>query len=176
MKTFLMLCLVALTTSTMLAQVGTTNHLNEKRGFKCFSLGEPISKHNEKMKLLAETSVGTKEYTVTDTTLLSISDNIKIKAINLTAYNDTICSIGIMVEKKYNPNLLDVLRAAYGMGTKPNKYEDKYRWLSEGAKVLLTYDANFKYKYGVAIFTDMDIKAERDRAKLQKAKRSIDDI
>ena len=77
-----MLCLIAMTTGVTFAQVGTTNYLNEKRGFKIFTLGDSISVYADKVKLLAETGSNTKEYSVADSIFLSIGDKVKITAIN----------------------------------------------------------------------------------------------
>jgi hypothetical protein len=173
MKTFLMLCLIALITGNSFAQKGTSNYLNEKGGFKCFILGEHISKYSDKVEVSKDEAY---TYSVKDSTLLTIGTDIKLNFIFLKTYNDSIYSISIMAKPEYANKLRKTFIAAYGAWSyRPNQFMDKYYWLSDGNKIELFLNAeNSKWCY--ATFKDMELDLKKGKAKHEATQEAINDL
>lgn len=172
-KIIFTLCLLASITglnSHIYAQKGTSKYLDEKKGFKCFRLGDPIKNYLDKLEV---DKVHSENYFVNDSSLLSIGDEIKIKFIIVSAYNDSIYSINVFSSPTNKSKIMDVLQAAYGLGTMPNRYIDKYRWMSDN--VLLNFDCT-DTRWCIITFTDIHLYSQRNSDEYKKAKKATNDI
>lgn len=174
MRTFLMLCLVALITGSSYAQKGTANYLDEKRGFKCFVLGEHISKYSDRVEKIKGSD--NNSYAVTDTTLLSIGEELPLKHIIIKTYNDSIYSISILALPKYSFKLRNVLITAYGAWSfQPNKYIEKYHWVSTNKEIDLYFDSESN-KWCYATFKDLTLDLKRGKKEYQKTQEATNDL
>ena len=176
MKKFLftMLVLVGLAVGANAQTKGTLGYLTEKRGFKIFTLNTPIKQYAKHIKFDGDGKTkGEKHYNVSDATLLKVGD-IKLRWMQIVTFNDTIQKIGICVEEKYNQAFLDVIKATYGEGRKPNRYIEQYYWYAP--KVTLSYNAEFKGKNGLVLFIDDEVTNKKELFERQQAKENSNDI
>ena len=169
-KILVILSLIVLITGNIFAQKGTSKYLNEKNGFKCFKLGDPINKYLDKLEI-DKNNPG--NYFVSDSSLLSIGNEIKIKFIIIKAYRDSIYSINVFSSPIYESKIMDILQTAYGLGTMPNRFIDKYRWISD--KVLLNFDCTDN-RWCLLVFTDLHLYSQKESDDYNKADKAINDI
>lgn len=169
-RAILALCALAIATISLFAQKGTSAYLDEKRSFKGFVLGDSINHYADKIKPLKNGW-----YEATDTTLLQIGDGIKLATIQIGEYNGLIRVVGGAAPKVYGNKIFDVFVAAYGTSfVRPNKFMDRYTWLSESHKVKLDYDN--ESRFCTFFFTDMDLDAMKGKGEWQKTKEAVDDL
>lgn len=156
--------------SHIYAQKGTDKYLDEKKGFKCFKLGDPINGYLDKLEV---DKAHPGNYFVNDSSLLSIGDEIKIKFIIVSTFNDSIYSINVFSSPIYKGKIMNILQAAYGLGTMPNRYIDKYRWMSDS--VLLNFDCTDS-RWCLFTFTDLHLQSQRESGKYKQASKATNDI
>lgn len=171
MNRILVIMAILLASVSVFAQKGTIDYLNEKRGFKTLILGSPISNYSEMVK---QVPGKTNQYTVIDSTMYHIGDDIELIQIEVTTLDGKIRTIGGVAKKAYGKKLFDVFTSAYGFAfSQPNRFTAKYTWLTD--KVSLFFN-NDDTKWCAFIFKDLELdnlKAESDKSKTQKA---ADDI
>lgn len=157
----------------LFAQKGTPQNLTEKKGFKCFKLGEHISKYSALIKQMDQ-EPGT--YSVTDSTLFKIGNEISISHIFIKTFNDSIYSISLMAKPEYKYKIRSVLIAAFGAWNwQPNKYMERYYWMSSDQKTELLFDAN-NHQWCFVTYKDNDLDLRKGKAENQKNKLAADDL
>ena len=155
------------------AQKGTTNYLDEKNGFKCFTLATPISDYLDKVEPVKD-DPGI--YSVKDSTLLHIGDDIVLSHIFIKTFNDSIYSISLMAKPQYKLPIRRVFVAAYGVWSyQPNKYIERMYWMSEKRKVELLYDGS-GVQWCIATFKDVELDIRKGKADNQRSKDAADDL
>jgi hypothetical protein len=161
---FIIMFILSYTSIHAQVQKGTRAYLEEKRGFKIFTLVTPI---NDVLQYIEykEDSKAEKIYTVIDSTLLK-AGTIKLQSINIYSYNDTISKIAIVVDQ-YNKRLLkEAFEELYGKDTyQPMKHKDYCIWMSENTE--LSFNSEFNVNEGLVVMLDYPllraIKAANER-------------
>lgn len=171
MNKILAVLLILLASASVYAQKGTTGYLDEKRGFKTFVLGSPISDY---ANIVEQVPGNPDKYTVSDTTMLHIGDDIKLTLIQITTFDGKILSIGAVAHKEYGSKIFSVLKSAYGMVYhQANRYIDNYIWNANTCTLSFN---NADTTWCVFILKDKELdnlKYQSDKAKTQSA---VDDL
>lgn len=158
-------------------QPGTENYLLVKRGFKIFKLGESINTYSKYVKFIRdEHETQEKTYLVTDQSLLSVGNDIKLSQIIISTYKDNILSISIFITKPYIDQFLSILQAAYGLGNQPNRFIKEYRWSSYNNEIILSYDTEAMRNKALAMFLDKNISAKQKKEKQKRAEKDMNQI
>lgn len=172
-KVVFIILFLTLIAEQSIAQKGTSNYLSEKNGFKCFTLATPITNYSDKVSQMKEDP---DFYSVTDSTLLYIGDEIKLSHIFIKTFNDSIYSISLMAKPQYKMPIRRVLVAAYGVWTyQPNRYMERYFWMSNDKKIELSFDGTGS-QWVISTFKDMDLDIKRGKAEYQKSNTAADDL
>ena len=157
----------------MLAQKGTRFFLDEKNGFKCFKLADRISNYMNVVKPV-EDEPGT--YSVKDSTLLLIGEEIKLSHIFIKTFNDSIYSISLMAKPEYKHKIRNVLIAAFGAWNyQPNKFMERYYWMSGNQNIELLYDAS-NHQWCIVTYKNTDLDLRKGKSDHQKDRKTADDI
>lgn len=173
MRKIICILYLAIFTIGIYAQKGTPNYLTEKRGFKYLKLADPISNYMDRIKPMDQ-EPGT--YIVTDSTLLNIGDEIKLSHIFIKTYNDSIYSISLMAKPEYKHKIRNVLVAAFGAWTfRPNKFMERYNWMSSDQKIDLLFDSENR-QWCYVIYKDNDLDLKKGKAENNKNKKIADDL
>ena len=173
MKRSCFVIIIVLVSVSIFAQKGTANYLSEKSGFKCFKLSDHISKYSDVIKPIKE-DPGT--YAVTDSSLLTIGEEIKLSHIFIKTFNDSIYSISLMAKPEYKYKIRSVLIAAFGAWTyQPNKYMERYYWMSSDRKIELLFDAN-NHQWCITTYKDNELDIKKGKSDNQKNKAAADDL
>lgn len=148
--------------------------LKQKNGFKCFQLGDSITRYLDKVELVKGSS---DTYSAIDTTLLKIGDEIKLSMILIKTYDGKILSVSPMTKPEYSYKMLKVLLAAYGRWSyRPNRYMDKYFWYSPNKKVKLYFYGEKLDKWIFATFTDLELEAQKEKEEHNNTVDAVNDL
>jgi hypothetical protein len=143
---------------------GSLSYLDFKNGFRDLKFGDP---YPQDMRLIEE-SGETKYYTRASDDL-TIGRSL-VRRIVYGFYKGRFYAVLIDTEGYTNSRaLLEVLREAYGPGTRPNRFMDTYYW--NGARVLLSYDEKPLSHEATVIYTSVPLSDEKkaeDKAKSRK--------
>lgn len=169
MKKIILFCLVAMVPIIVYSQKGTLKNLDNKMGFKSITLGAPISKYYGKVKIMRDSK---DMYDVTDSTLLYIGNDIKLKFILIKTYNDSIFSINIFAKPNDSERIISIFNNAYGDYSKIST-SDKYFWYGE--KVELVLDDSDS-RWCLSVFTDRKLQFSKETKDYKNVKKDSDDI
>ncbi len=173
MKKLFILLFAILSFSFVYAQKGTANYLSEKRGFKCFKLGAPISIYKD---IVTPTKDNPNTYSVTDSTLFTIGNDIKLRHIFIKTFNDSVYSVSLMAKPEYRYKIKNVLIAAFGAWSfQPNKYIERYYWVSSDQKIELLLDCNYR-QWCIVTYKDLEIDLKKGKLDFMKDKKAADDL
>jgi hypothetical protein len=102
---------------------------------------------------------------------LTIGD-ARIKEMTYGFYKGQLYSVLLQTEGLINSHaLLEVLRQAYGSGSRPNQFMDRYIW--EGSRVVLYYDQKPISDDAIAIFSSVPLKSEKEADEKAKARKGV---
>jgi hypothetical protein len=94
----------------------------------------------------------------------------KVNGISYAYYQGRLYAVLVHTKGLVNSRaLLDVLRQAYGSGSRPNQFSDNYYW--EGSRVFLAYNENPISHDATTLFRSIPLDNEKKSAEKAKARK-----
>jgi hypothetical protein len=143
---------------------GSLAYLDFRNGFRDLKFGDPPTQN----MTVFEEGGDTKFYRRSSDDLTI--GNANIKEISYGFYKGRLYSVLLQTGGLINSRaLLAVLREAYGPGSRPNQFMDRYLW--DGSKVLLYYDQKPISDDAIAMFQSVPLRNERAADEKAKARK-----
>jgi hypothetical protein len=175
----LVLCLVIMPLASFgqkEVKPGTVQYLDFKRSFKEITLGMPISSIEDYLsESLDSTMVGPGmiAYDVIDPEMLNISDLVQIESILVLAFESRVTMIYMKLAKPNGSKLHEVFTQAYGRGTKPNQFMDRFIWRGKAVVMMLDYNGLGEDSL---LMVDKDLKSKADDYSVAQNKKALSDF
>lgn len=136
--------------------------LDTKNGFRNDIFGTPVESYNT-LVVLEKSKDGYSVFYKKSDEILTLG-NIEISDVYYSFYKGKLESISFSSKGYINSKgILDILKANYGVGSKPNQYIEKYYWF--GKTVVMSYAENsINHDAKVYISTNVN-KAEQEKDK-----------
>jgi hypothetical protein len=148
---------------------GSLAYLDARNGFRDLKFGDPPL---QGMRLVEDH--GDMKYYTQPSDDLTIG-NAKIKEISYGFYKGRLSTVLLQTDGLINSRaLLEVLRQAYGSGSRPNRFMDRYLW--DGSRVLLYYDEKPISNDAIALFQSVPLRNEQTTDEKAKARKGASDL
>ena len=145
---------------------GSLAYLDFKNGFRDLTFGDP---YPQTMRLI-EDDGETKYYTRAGDDLTIGGSTVQ--RIVYGFYQGRFYAVLIETDGYANSRaLLEVLREAYGPGTRPNRLMERYAW--HGTRVWLTYEEHPRSHEATVIYTSIPLSDERQAAEKAKSRQGV---
>ncbi len=155
------------------AQLGTTDALEGKGGYKGILLGSDIAAIKSKLFSIEGNASPDADSCVTfeyrDAEALKITESTSLMQIGIRTYKNKIQSIILLFNKSDGPELSVLFIKAFGLPLRDNQFMDIYKWSSSNVGLSLNYENN----PGYAIYTCKPIQDLIDKNKLTATNKAV---
>ena len=168
---FILMLLMPVVAFSQLKNQGSIQALKVNNGFNGITLGANVKQLTGSLTYLDGNSRVDADsclrYLYTDENMLKIDSNLKLDAIGIRAYKDTIVNIYLFFRKDDAYKIMSMFLNNYGQfNEKPEEYEDIYGWSTPPVKLSLNYSS--RMDMGIAVFTNNMLITEVNTARQKR--------